>query len=124
MKILLAEDDSNIATIIKLALESVGGHDVTHSADGESALNNLMTQKYDLVLLDEMMPKMNGHKVCQHYTSGTDKPSPVIIMSANPQDQDLLKNIGSIGSISKPFEPMKLNDRINEMLKELNIEAS
>jgi CheY-like chemotaxis protein len=61
--ILLAEDDPSISVITKLSLEKLGGYDVTLVTDGESALNEALTQKYDLILLDEMMPKMNGLKV-------------------------------------------------------------
>ncbi|NJL24128.1 MAG: response regulator transcription factor [Calothrix sp. SM1_5_4] len=57
LKVLLAEDDPNISVIARLSLEKLAGHDVTVVSDGESALREALTQSYDVILLDEMMPK-------------------------------------------------------------------
>jgi DNA-binding response OmpR family regulator len=116
MKILLAEDDANIAVIVKLTLETVGGHQVTHASDGEIALALATQEAFDLILLDEMMPKLNGHKVCLEYNKRAEIPAPVIIMSANPQNPETLKTIGATSSITKPFEPMKLNAQLQAIL--------
>ena len=89
MKVLLAEDDFNISVIAKLALEKLGGFDVTVVHDGQSALDHALTGNYDIILLDEMMPKMNGVKVCHEYKAQTKNPKPVIFLSAKSQDADL-----------------------------------
>ena len=90
MRVLLAEDDPNISVIAKISLEKIAGYDVTVVSDGESALNEALTQKYDLILLDEMMPKMNGIKVCQEYKARVQSPAkPVIFLSAKSQDSDI-----------------------------------
>lgn len=117
MKILLAEDDSNIATIARMALETIGGHQVEVATDGEAALNKMLTETYDVILLDEMMPKMNGLKVCEEYTN-SGRPAPVIFMSANVQDGKVEEfHSAAIGFIPKPFDPMVLAQQVEEILK-------
>ncbi len=118
MKVLLAEDDPNISVIAKICLEKMAGHDVTVVADGESALREALTQKYDVILLDEMMPKMNGLRVCQAYKQQCAAPKPVIFLSAKSQDADIREFMTTgTGFIPKPFDPMKLNAQIEELLK-------
>jgi DNA-binding response OmpR family regulator len=118
MKILLCEDDPNIATITKLSLLHMGQHDVTHVADGENALVQAKTGLFDLILLDEMMPKMSGVDVCRSLSIGGFTKSPVIFMSANPQSARVneFSNV-AVGYIPKPFDPMTLNTQILEILK-------
>jgi DNA-binding response OmpR family regulator len=118
MKVLLAEDDPNISVIAKLSLEKIGGFTVTVVADGESALQEALTGKYDVILLDEMMPKMNGLKVCKAYKAQAGMESkPVIFLSAKSQESDIREfyDTGS-GFIPKPFDPMKLAIQIREVL--------
>ena len=79
MKVLLAEDDPNISIIAKICLEKIAGHEVTVVSDGESALREALTQKYDVILLDEMMPKMNGLRVCQAYKAQCPNPKVAFI---------------------------------------------
>ena len=119
MRVLLAEDDPNISIIAKISLEKLGGFDVTVVSDGESALNEALTQKYDLILLDEMMPKMNGIKVCQEYKARvTSAPKPVIFLSAKSQESDIREFIDNgTGFIPKPFDPRKLSQQIADLLK-------
>ena len=118
MKVLLAEDDHNISVIAKLSLEKLGGHNVTVVNDGESALNEALSQNYDVILLDEMMPKMNGVAVCKAYKSQCATPKPVIFLSAKSQETDIreFQELGT-GFIPKPFDPMSLARQIDEVLK-------
>lgn len=119
MRVLLAEDDPNISIIAKISLEKIAGHEVTVVNDGESALQEALTQNYDLILLDEMMPKMNGLKVCQEYKARVNGvPKPVIFLSAKSQDSDIREFTGTgTGFIPKPFDPRKLPSQIEELLK-------
>lgn len=117
MRVLLAEDDPNISVITKLSLEKLGGFQVTHVADGESALNEALSGNYDLILLDEMMPKMNGLKVCQEYHARCKDPKPVIFLSAKSQESDIREfKDAKAGFIPKPFDPMTLTQKIHEFL--------
>jgi DNA-binding response OmpR family regulator len=117
MKILLCEDDHNIATIAQLALEQVGGHQVTWVQDGQSALEQGLTGDFDLILLDDMMPKMSGVDVCAQFLKSGKKVAAVIFMSANPQDKKVIEFAPvAVGYIPKPFDPMALNQKIAELL--------
>ena len=117
MKILLAEDDPNISTIAKLTLESIGQHQVTHVENGELALEQALTGNYELILLDEMMPKMNGLKVCAEYKSQSSNPTPIIFLSAKSQSEDVSKfEENGLGFIAKPFDPATLCQQIEALL--------
>ena len=119
MKILLAEDDTNISTIAKMALEQIGGHTVTHVENGEEALHLALSpsEDFDVILLDEMMPGLNGLAVCQQYFAQTIHRRPVIFLSAKSQAADIqeFKNLGD-GFIPKPFDPVLLCKQIEEVL--------
>lgn len=117
MKILLAEDDHNISTIAKLALEKLGGHEVTVAENGIAALELAVAGGFDIIVLDEMMPKMNGMTVCKQYLEQVQSPVPVIFLSAKSQESDIreFRNL-AVGYISKPFDPMQLNQQIAALL--------
>jgi DNA-binding response OmpR family regulator len=117
MRILLAEDDPNISVIAKLSLEKLGGFDVTVVSDGEQALHTALTEDFDLILLDEMMPKMNGLKVSQEYKQQCQNPKPIIFLSAKSQESDIreFQNNG-LGYIAKPFDPMQIAAQIRALL--------
>lgn len=118
MKILLAEDDINISTIAKLALTQLGGHEVDHASDGEKALQMALDGNYDVILLDEMMPKMNGLMVCKEFKQRTTKDTPVIFLSAKSQENDISEFMSmGLGYIPKPFDPTQLNQAIIDILR-------
>lgn len=120
MKILLAEDDPNISTISKMTLEALGGHEVHTVDNGEDAFNKAMADTFDVILLDEMMPKMNGIKVCKELRARKIK-TPIIFLSAKSQltDVEIFEAIGT-GFIPKPFDPMTLNAKILKILEDTN----
>lgn len=117
MNILLAEDDPNISKIARLSLEKIGGHTIDLATDGQMALEKALSGTYDVILLDEMMPKLNGLKVCEAYLQQCPSPVPVIFLSAKSQENDVqdFLRIG-IGHIAKPFDPMTLNQSIKALL--------
>lgn len=128
MKILLAEDDQNISIIAQMTLESLGGHDVTVVNDGEAALETALAGDFDLILLDEMMPKLNGLRVSELYqtemakTAGTKKKKqktvPIIFLSAKSQESDIVKFMqNGRGHILKPFDPTSLCQKIEEIME-------
>lgn len=118
MRILLAEDDINISVIAKLSLEKLGGFEVTVVHDGERALAEALTGSFDLILLDEMMPKMNGLRVCQEYKAQSPQPKPIVFLSAKSQESDLREfTANGIGFIPKPFDPMQLSQQLRDLLK-------
>ncbi|MCB0384430.1 MAG: response regulator [Bdellovibrionales bacterium] len=117
MKILLAEDDPNISLIAKLALEQIGGHQVHVATNGRMALEMALSYDFDLILLDEMMPEMNGLTACRNYYAQATNPSPVIFLSAKSQESDIKEfTETALGYIPKPFDPATLNQSISRIL--------
>lgn len=119
MKILLAEDDPNISTIALMALQTIGGHDVDLADNGLKALQMALSDhSYDVILLDEMMPEMNGLRVCEEYQKQSTHPKPVIFLSAKSQDSDVCAfHAKGLGFIPKPFDPIQLAEQIIDILK-------
>ncbi len=118
MRILLAEDDDNISTIARLALEQFGQHKVDLAKDGQTALEMAIEHGYDLILLDRMMPKMNGLDMCLKYKSHPQSHTPIIFLSARCHDKDV-KTFCELGQgfIPKPFDPTHLCQQIDEIMK-------
>jgi DNA-binding response OmpR family regulator len=121
MRILLAEDDINVALIMRLCLEKIGGHTVEVADDGEKAFNAASHGGYDLILLDGMMPKKNGLQVAQELRDAGNQ-IPIIFLSAKSSEQEFLAL--SAGYIAKPFEPTTICARIEEILKNQNRAAT
>ncbi len=120
MKILLAEDDTNILTIAVLSLTRVGGHQVITAKDGKEALEMIKKEKPDLILLDVMMPVMNGFDACKQLKSNAaTKDIPIIFLTARAQAHEVQFgiSIGAMGYILKPFDPMTLPSQIEEVLR-------
>jgi two-component system OmpR family response regulator len=117
-RILLIEDEADIRTVAKMALEAVGGFEVHDCESGAEGVAAAATAKADLVLLDVMMPGMDGPATLEALralpeTSAT----PVIFMTAKVQPEELAayKAMGAIGVIAKPFSPMEVSDQIRRI---------
>jgi DNA-binding response OmpR family regulator len=119
MRILLAEDDSNIAMIAKITLERIGKHTVVLAYDGKSALDLATKEQFDLILLDGMMPVMDGVTVLKNLKTTHLSTIPVIFLSAKSQESDIkeVMDLGAIGYIQKPFEPKTLCEQIDQLFK-------
>lgn len=119
MKILFAEDDSNISTIAKLVLERVGKHQVTLAVNGQEAFDFASKEQFDLIILDGMMPELSGPEVCRKYRE-LNKPdeAPIIFLSAKSTPQDICEFMDlGVGYIQKPFNPQTLCQQIDMILK-------
>ena len=110
-KILIIEDDADIAAIERDYLE-VSGFEVTICGDGVEGLNEGLTDRYDLILLDIMLPRMDGFTVCRKFREQID--TPVLMVTAKREDIDKIRGLG-LGAddyIEKPFSPGVLVARI------------
>jgi two-component system phosphate regulon response regulator PhoB len=116
VKILLAEDDSNVSIITQLCLERIGGHTVTVAPDGAQALDAAKREAYDLVILDGMMPKLSGLEVAKELVA-MKYAAPIIFLSAKSEEKDIQQflSIGA-GYIAKPFDPPTICARIDAIL--------
>ena len=117
-KIILVEDDGDVQTVVKIALETMGDFDVQLFSSGIELLQKADLLSADLILLDFMMPVMDGRKVLEklHKIPNT-ADLPVIFLTAKVSDREIVdyKKMGAIGVIAKPFDPMTLADTIKNI---------
>ncbi len=117
-KILIADDRSEVVELVKVTLEGKGYQSIDAS-DGREALEKIKREKPDLVLLDIVMPKMDGFEVLSKLRKDPKtKDIPIIMLTAKGQklDQEKGKELGATGYIIKPFSPSALLKRIEEIL--------
>ncbi len=116
--IVYVEDEPDIQAIAKMALESLGGYDVTIFDSGEEALGQIPEIKPDIVILDVMMPRMDGPTTLRELRKLPGYETlPVAFMTAKVQSSEVSEflALGAIGVISKPFDPMTLSDQVREL---------
>ncbi len=117
-RILVVDDEIYIVHILDFSL-GMEGYEVITALDGEQALEKLKSERPDLIVLDIMMPKLDGYEVCKAIKSDPDtRHIPVILLSAKGRnvDQKLGFDVGADDYITKPFSPRKLVERINQLL--------
>ncbi|AZN41099.1 response regulator transcription factor [Paenibacillus albus] len=109
--VLLIEDDQSISELQRDYLE-INGFKVDIAADGEQGLHMSLTGSYDLIILDLMLPKMNGFDVCKRIREK--KNIPILMVTARREDIDVIRGLG-LGAddyITKPFKPAELVARV------------
>jgi CheY-like chemotaxis protein len=118
-KVMLVDDEDDIRTIGQLSLGRVGGWRTVLAASGAEAVTKAAAEQPDLILLDVMMPGMDGPTTlgklrAQEATAKT----PVIFMTAKIQKQEVARylELGAVGVIGKPFDPMTLPAEIKRLL--------
>jgi len=119
-KVLLVEDEADIRKVAQISLQFRGGWEVTLAADGEECLRMATTDRPDLILLDCMMPKMDGYETCRRLKGDSSlREIPVIFLTAKSQESEVRKGLalGAIGYLIKPFNPMSLAAEIREILE-------
>lgn len=117
-RILLVEDDPDIQVIARLSLASVGGFAVKLCSSGQEALQTAPTFLPDLILLDVMMPDMDGLTTLQALRQiPTLATTPVIILSARVQTHEVVhyRELGAVEVVAKPFDPMQLPTTIRQI---------
>jgi len=117
-KILVVDDEIYIVHILDFSL-GVEGYDVMTALDGEQALAKVAQDKPDLIVLDIMMPKLDGYETCKALKSAPETQDiPIILLSAKGRnvDQKVGFEVGADDYITKPFSPRKLVERINSIL--------
>jgi DNA-binding response OmpR family regulator len=116
-KILLVEDDKKISELVKQSLVNEG-YFVDQSFDGESGYYKIIEDQPDLVILDIMMPKMNGYKVCAKVRE-IGVTTPIIMLTAKSGEYDVEEGLdtGANDYLKKPFSTVELLARIRRLLK-------
>jgi two-component system, OmpR family, alkaline phosphatase synthesis response regulator PhoP len=117
-RILIVDDEPNIAASLEFLLQR-GGYDVKVAHNGEEALVQAESFRPQLVLLDVMMPKLNGYEVCQRLRQGENGAHVKIVMlTARGREVDVEKGraLGADLYVTKPFSTRELVDRVRELL--------
>ena len=117
-RILYVEDQADIRLVAKMALEAVGGFTVIACASGQEALNSAPAAMADLLLLDIMMPGMDGPSTLKALRElPATAHTPVIFMTAKVQTAEVAQYmaLGALQVIPKPFDPMELSAQIRRI---------
>ena len=117
MKILIVEDESQIAEVVSAYAKRYGYETVTAS-DGLEALEIFERDEIDLIILDLMLPKLNGEEVCRRIRSKSSVP--IIMLTAKSSESDVVEGLdtGANDYVSKPFSPRVLMARIRTQLRQ------
>ncbi|MDB5368248.1 MAG: response regulator [Rhodospirillales bacterium] len=122
-RVLYVEDEPDIQTIARLALETIGGFTVEMCGSGEAAILAAQGGTFDLVLLDVMMPGIDGPTTLQRLRElpGFER-VPVVFMTAKVQPDEIKRwrELGAIDVFEKPFDPMLLAARVGDVLGRAN----
>lgn len=117
-RILVVDDEVYIVHILEFSL-SMEGYEVLTAFDGEEAIQRIEADSPDLVVLDIMMPKLDGYEVCRRVREDERFAGlPIILLSAKGRDNDVKKGLeyGADSYMTKPFRPRVLLDEIERLL--------
>jgi len=114
-KVLVVDDEPDILLMLRLALET-SGHDTVLAPDGEEGLSRLAGGQVDCVILDVMMPVMDGWSVLEAVAAMADPP-PVVIISARSEDRDVRRALaaGAVDYVTKPFNLYELVELVEQV---------
>jgi CheY-like chemotaxis protein len=117
-RVLFVDDDEGIRRVAQITLTRIGKLDVLLAKSGKEALELLQSERPDLILLDVMMPGMDGPAVLEKLRQNPDTASiPVIFLTAKIQKHEVeeYSQLGACGVISKPFEPTELAEQVRQL---------
>lgn len=115
---LIVDDDDGIRSVVDIALGLVGGFDVTEATSGEEALRLLEDHRFDVIVLDVMMPGLDGPSTLtriRQLSNGASVPVVFLTAKAQPHERRSLKALGVNGVITKPFDPLSLADELRTL---------
>lgn len=118
-KLLLVDDEKDLVDAVVLRLEA-NGYEVSVAYDGQEGLDKAIKEKPDLIILDLMLPKIDGYKVCTLLKTDTKYNNiPIIMFTARAQESDIKKGkeLGADAYIIKPFDSQVLLDKIKALIK-------
>lgn len=118
-RILLVDDEPDIRKIGRIALADVGDYQIETASDGQSVPDKVRSFEPDILLLDVMMPGIDGPGVIANLKSeDLFERVDVVMLTAKvqPREVERYKELGAIGVIEKPFNPMTLAERIDELI--------
>ena len=118
-RVLLVDDEDDIREVAKLSLEAIAGWEVLVASSGEECISIAANEGPDAILLDVMMPDMDGPSTLAELQSNEiTRPIPVVFLTAKiqPADRERFADLGVAGVIAKPFDPMTLSSELSSIL--------
>lgn len=118
-RVLVVDDDEGIRSVLDIALGLVGGFDVTSARSGTEALGIVEDEPFDVIVLDVMMPGLDGPSTLARLrstTHGADVPVVFLTAKAQPHERRELERLGAHGVLVKPFNPLTLADDIRSIV--------
>ncbi len=117
-RLLIVDDEDDIRLIARMSLERIGGWEVLDAGSAEAAVAAARSGPLDAVLLDVMMPGVDGPGTLELLRPVIGDETPVIFLTAKTQtaDRERLSDLGAAGLIAKPFDPMTLPDEVSARL--------
>jgi DNA-binding response OmpR family regulator len=122
-RILLADDEQSIQTLLSFPLRK-DGYEVTTASDGREALARFSESRYDLVVLDVMMPRMDGLEVCRRIRARHNVPIIMLTAKAEEIDKVLGLELGADDYITKPFSLREFRSRVKAALRRAGMQTS
>lgn len=119
-RVAYVEDEPDIRELTEMALVSIGSFEVMTFASGPEALEGLPDFAPDVILLDVMMPEMDGPELLSRLSEiEAVRETPVIFMTARSQPEEIEEflSLGAIGVVSKPYDPMTLSDEVRAICR-------
>lgn len=123
MKVLIVDDDFNICELLRLYLEK-DGFDTVIANDGEQAIKLFEDNKIDIIILDIMLPKLDGWQVCRHIRKNSNVPIIMLTAKSETFDKILGLELGADDYLAKPFDSKELLARIRAVLRRTGSESS
>ncbi|SFC44028.1 Response regulator receiver domain-containing protein [Marinospirillum celere] len=120
-RILLVEDEADIQAVARVALEMVGGFEVQVCSSGQQALQEAEAFSPDLLVLDVMMPGMDGPdtlKALRERSTLAEVPAIFMTAKVQPAEVEYYRSLGALGVIAKPFDPMMLANQVRQLVEE------
>lgn len=117
-KILITDDEPNILKVVSARLKNYG-YEVLTAGDGEEARRKVKEDKPDLVLLDIMLPKIDGLTLCKEFKSDPQFSKLIVVLfsaKAKSDYKEKIEDLGADGYITKPFQPAELQSVLAELL--------
>jgi two-component system, OmpR family, response regulator len=118
-RLLLVDDEDDIRAVAQLSLESVGGWQVVAATSGTEAIGAATSERFDAILLDVMMPELDGPTTLERLReAGVATPVVFLTAKVQPGDRRALEATGAAGILAKPFDPMRLPEELDRVLEE------
>ncbi|MEE8449609.1 MAG: response regulator [Thermodesulfobacteriota bacterium] len=118
-QVLSIEGEPDIRKLLSLSLNYKGRYEVITAENGTVGLEEAKKRKFDCILMDSLMPVMDGYQTCKRLKRNSQtKDIPVIFLTAQTQQKEIEKGmaLGAVDYLLKPFDPMKLPDQIEQIL--------